>query len=301
MPKAPREVADFTALPVILKSAVLSNSAKHYLYVKAHEPRIPDEDSIRSLFLVNIPVSTTESHLRHLFATQLEAGRVERVDFSEDGSKQSSALIASSKSNKKRKRQTVDEIEVGLDSYHLPSAYPSQIHTSGSTAIVTFVDRPSMEASMKAVRRTAKSNTEIVWGKGIESKLPAMGLSRYEAHKTLQHPSRSDLLSIVDNYMTAYSALESAKSAENARKRAIPDEDGFITVTRGSGNASKKEEAEEARAKQKAKETKLEDFYRFQMREKRKEQQGQMLRQFEQDKKKVEEMRSRRSALKPEG
>jgi len=79
----------------------------------------------------------------------------------------------------------------------------------------------------------------------------------------------------------------------------MPDEDGFVTVTRGSKGGTRMDQAKELAEKQKEKNKGLADFYRFQMREKRKEQQTEMLKKFADDKRKVEEMRQRRGKLKP--
>ena len=60
--------------------------------------------------------------------------------------------------------------------------------------------------------------------------------------------------------------------------------------------------AEEAREKleaQKERQKGKEDFYRFQMREKRKERAGELLRGFEEDRKRVEEMKKRRNKFRP--
>lgn len=199
---------------------------------------------------------------------------------------------------------TADELESGLDSFRLPETLPGPVHPSGSTAIAVFVDRPSMEMSLKAARKATRqgSNAQIVWGEGLDEKAHVYGIKRYEAHKSLQYPPRATLLKLADDFMTAYTEMEEARTRENAKKRQLPDEDGFVTVTRGAkgGTTLKKEEAEELKEKQKAKEKGLEDFYRFQMREKRKEQQGELLRKFEEDKRKVAEMRKRRGKLKPE-
>lgn len=84
-----------------------------------------------------------------------------------------------------------------------------------------------------------------------------------------------------------------------ARQRA-PDEDGFITVVRGGrAGPARLEEAQEKAEKQKEKQRGKEDFYRFQMREKRKERAGELLRGFEEDRRKVEEMKKRRNKFRP--
>lgn len=301
MVKAAREVADFLALPVLLRSSLTeSEPATHYLYLKAHDPKVADEDAARSLFLVNIPVTTTVSHLKHLFAVQLDAGRVEQVHFSEDG--HSRAGIASGSKSRKRKRLTANEIEAGLDKHRLPHVSDREFKTTGSTAVVVFVDRPSMELSLKAARKATKAGQEIVWGDGIEQRLPTLGLKRYERMNKLRYPSRRELLRVVDDYMTAYAQMEDARAQENARKRQMPDEDGFVTVVRGSKGGLRTEDAKDLGEKQKAKDSSrsVEDFYRFQMRQKRKEEQQQLLVKFEEDKAKVEEMRRRRGKLRPD-
>jgi len=300
MVKVPREVAGFVALPVRLKSTlVFPQDVTHYIYLKPHDPKFPDEDTARSLFLVNIPILTTEVHLKHLFTTQLDGGRIETVHFAESApGKSSTAAVAAAGSSGRKRKRVAEEIEAGLDSYTLPSVFDTEIHPSGAAAIVVFVDRPSLELSLRAARRAAKSGAQVLWGQGIEDKISPLGLTRYEHHKHLQYPSRKELLRCVDGYMTAYAQLEEARSRENARKRQMPDEDGFVTVTRGAKGGIRKEDANELAKKQKDSSQGLDDFYRFQMRERRKEHQIEMLKSFEEDKRKVQEMRRRRGNLK---
>ncbi|KIW86689.1 uncharacterized protein Z519_12675 [Cladophialophora bantiana CBS 173.52] len=299
MVNAPREVGGYIALPLQLQATgSFPREATHYLYLKPHEPKIPDEDTPRSLFLVNIPVCATEQSLKHLFTTQLEGGRIQEIYFSENAP--GKQPVPTEKSSRKRKRMTTEEIEAGLDMYSLPNIFGCEIQDSGATAIVVFVDKVSMELTLKASRRAAKSGASIPWedvaGLGSNEMLH-LGLTRYEHHKSLQYPSRKELLRSVNAYMTAYSKLEESRSRDNARKRAIPDEDGFITLTRGSRGSARIEEAKESAEKQKEKAKTLEDFYRFQTRERRKQEQDQIVKRFEEDKRKVEEMRARRGKL----
>ncbi|KAF3057950.1 Ribosomal RNA-processing protein 7 [Daldinia childiae] len=89
------------------------------------------------------------------------------------------------------------------------------------------------------------------------------------------------------------------------RLRNEPDEDGFVTVTRGGRVApARRDEAEEAKQKMIEREQKKKDemtnFYRFQMREKRKAEQTDMLQRFEEDKRKVQAMKEKRGRFRPE-
>lgn len=80
------------------------------------------------------------------------------------------------------------------------------------------------------------------------------------------------------------------KEAENMRTRArlrLPDEDGFITVVRGGRVAPARQEEAAAIAEKKKGKAEHQDFYRFQVREVRKERHLQLLAKFQQDKRKV--------------
>ena len=295
-----QEVSGFVALPIQFKPLPsFPETVTHYIYLRPDEPKLPTVEATQSLFLVNIPITTTEHHLKHLFAVQLSAGRVKRVDFSDStlpsNSRHENGLAGNSK---KRKRLTSSEMGLELANATLPDTWDRDIHPSGAHAVVVFVDRPSMEASLKAARKAAKLGTTVTWGQGIDDKIPQLGLRRYEAHHALRYPSRRELLSSVDSYMSAYARLEEARSREEAKKRQQPDEEGFITVTKGArGGVVRKEDAKELGEKQKQKDKGIENFYRFQMRERRKEQQGELMRKFEEDKRTVEEMRKRRGRI----
>jgi hypothetical protein len=174
--------------------------------------------------------------------------------------------------------------------------YSTWPHASGSSAIIVFVDRASMELTLKAARKAIKSGTELIWS----APDAIMGVKRYKAFQRDRYPAPSELLKSVDAYMTTYAQIEEATSRENAKKRAVPDEDGFITVTRSSKGGVRREEADEVALRRSEKERKkgegMGNFYRFQMREKRKMVADETLRKFEEDKRRVHEMRARREA-----
>ena len=99
--------------------------------------------------------------------------------------------------------------------------------------------------------------------------------------------------------MTAFAAKEASQARVATQQRQEADADGFITVTRGGRtNPAKQEAAQEQAEKQKEKQKGLEDFYRFQSREKRKEQAGELVRKFEEDKERVRKMKERRGRFK---
>jgi ribosomal RNA-processing protein 7 len=298
------EVPGYTTLPVQLPTTPLfPKPATHYLYIRPHEPRIPDPDSARSLFIVNVPIDTTELHLRHLFGTQLSAGRVERVQFEDVPTKKRAAATSTetNTSKKKRKRVTADDFEQHLEAISLPSTWDRKLQKSGAHAIVVFADKPSMESSLKASTKAAKRGTSIVWGENMSSdRIPALGLTRYVAHERLQYPDRGTLLRAVNDFMTTFTAVSEARKREDHKRFAVPDEDGFVTVQHGPklNSAAREDEMREIVERQKKKAEGLEDFYRFQSREKRKERQNRLLKRFDEDKKKLADIKARRGKIR---
>ena len=306
--KIATKVHDFIILP--LRYPALPSFPKettHYLYIRANAPKVPTEDTPRELFLVNVPIDATETQIRSLFSEQLRGGRVESVDFEDTRvGKGIKAPVVHSEGKKGRKRkrgaedgaQTTGE-EVGL----LPETWDRGVHRSGGTAVVRFVDRASAEMALREARRAVKSGKEIVWGAGVGDKIPALGSARYLAHHKLRYPDPAVLQSSVDAFMTAFSAQEAERTKQLARQRSVPDEDGFVTVTRGGRTGPAREEeakAKEEELKKREKNRVKDDFYRFQVREKKKEQAKDLVKGFEEDRRRLEEMRKRRGRLRPE-
>jgi ribosomal RNA-processing protein 7 len=125
----------------------------------------------------------------------------------------------------------------------------------------------------------------------------------YLAHHARTYPSRRVLQEKVNAYLSAFAALESARSKQFAKQRNVPDEDGFITVTRGGRTGpARLEEAQAAAERLKEREKKRTggDFYRFQSREERKKKENELKRKFEEDRKRVQEMRQRKGKIRPE-
>ncbi|MCJ1287261.1 Ribosomal RNA-processing protein 7 [Xylographa opegraphella] len=307
----PLKLADYIILPLLLpKLPSFGTQAVHYLYLHPHEPKIPTPSTSRSLFLVNVPCDATEIHVKYLCSEKLgiPSGRIEEVQFEgtmrrnrqgRDDVQASTGQLQTGKKSMKRKRG-VDETRIDhTDEMRLPETWDRPIWHSGSNAVVVFVDRTSMETVIKAVRRVQKGGEKIIWGDRIEGKVPALGLQRYLNYQKMRYPEKGFLLEMANSYMTVYANQEKARAHKLARQRQQPDEDGFVTVTRGGRiGPARQEEAKERLEKQKEKQKGLEDFYRFQSREKRKERAGELIRKFEQDREKVRKMRERRGRFR---
>jgi ribosomal RNA-processing protein 7 len=125
----------------------------------------------------------------------------------------------------------------------------------------------------------------------------------YSTHKSLSYPSVTVLQSKVNAYLTHFSALESLRNKQLAKQRNIPDDEGFVTVTRGGRTgAGRVEDAQAAQVRLKEREGRRvgSDFYRFQTREEKKKREHDLKRKFEEDRRRVEVLRGRRGRVVPE-
>ena len=115
-------------------------------------------------------------------------------------------------------------------------------------------------------------------------------------HHRLRYPPPVPLQASVDAYMARFAGIEAERALQAKRLRSEPDEDGFVTVTRGGRTGpARQEEAQAAAERQKKRSGEgLTNFYRFQLREERKKAQGELLRRFDDDRRKLEEMKKKR-------
>ena len=315
----PFQISDYHVLPINLPPVpAFPPSAIHCLYLKPHEPKSPHPTAHRSLFLVNVPFDATEPHLRHLFSAQLSLppGRVSRVDFESkpDLVAPSASAIAGSEplpptpptsgkkaASKKRKHASDTEAlpEVKGD---FPPTWDRELRRPGGTAVVEFVDRASMNAALRAAKMTCRARPPaITWEEGLDTAdIPPLGLGRYLKHAEMTYPDRDDLLSSINTFMTSYNAREEALERLRTHKRQEPDAEGFVTVSRGTkgGSAARQEEVQRQLEKQKEKQKGFDDFYRFQGREKRKEREMELRRQFAEDRGRVQKMQERKGRYK---
>jgi ribosomal RNA-processing protein 7 len=312
--KIPPTIADYAILPIAVPpTTAYPVQAVHHIYLRPHAPKIPNPDDPRSLFLMNLPIDSTSSHLRAIFITLVGAGRFESITFERErrsiGSEISTAVTVIEKGNGGKKRKRGDATGTIGGGGDLPQIWDRDLHRSGSTAVVIMADTKGVEAVLKAVKKLHKSNDYPVWGQTIDGsrvEAPALGSKRYLTNHELRYPSKSAIQDSVNKFMINFNTREEAAANAAKKARNVPDEDGFVTVTRGGRTGpARREEAEEARRKELEKEEEkrksMGDFYRFQGRERRKEEQGELVRRFEEDRRRVESMREmKKGKFRPE-
>lgn len=287
------------------------HSVVHEVRIRPNAPKIPTANDSRSLFLKNVPSDSTGPHFRAVFTALVGAGRFEAITFDDDSSTalavdpaQATKITAFAK-KRKRGQVELEEQEREEELARLPETWTRRLQQSSSTAVVLLADDKSVQLVLKAIAKVSKSKRYPVWGENLADEVPPLGSTWITSHLQLSRVDKVATQKAVHAFFNSFNRKEQEASEMAKRLRNEPDEDGFVTVTRGGRAApASKNEAEEARRRMVEKSTKkkseMQDFYRFQLRERRKAEQAQLLRRFDEDRQKVNAMREKRGKFKPE-
>ncbi|KAF9583847.1 Ribosomal RNA-processing protein 7 [Lunasporangiospora selenospora] len=315
-------IANFFILPLHMPALATTAPASstpaqyknvlHYLYFKKHES--PKEDrrtpKDRTLFVLNVPSDATESHFRDLFkpygrvAAVHFINRVRDTNMTKDEREhqeelehlEREAALKEAEEKAKKNKKGGKKQQPQLEAHSLTRT----ILGSGSQAFVVFLEEQELTKvlGMKKKSRTwlneASNNDEV--------KLSSLGLTRWMQEYHRKRPEASELQAKVDEYMEKFERSEyETQQAALARLNTM-DDDGFTLVTR-TGNkgyntdgvikitAAKAEDIENIKPKKKKE---LQDFYRFQMREAKRDKLVELRRKFEEDKVRIEALKDNR-------
>lgn len=300
----------FVVLPIEMPPCPsFPESAVHEVRVRRNAPKIATENDSRSLFLKNIPTDSTEEHFRAVFTQLVGAGRFEGITFEGENTAYSFDPAQAVKINtiaKKRKRDDIEaeEQEREREAIQLPEIWTRKILRSSSTAVVLLADDKSVQLVLKAIAKANKNKKYPVWDDEVRGVAP-LGVPWIASHMRDSRVDKVAARKAVHAFFNAFNRKEKEAAELAKRLRNEPDDDGFVTVTRGGRTApASKHEAEEAKRRMVEKDTKkkseMKDFYRFQLRARRKEEQAALMRRFQQDREKVNAMREKRGKFKPE-
>lgn len=314
MPSIPKTIGDFSVLPLSIPPLPsYPHSTTYYVYARRHAPNRPTPDDDRSLFVTNVPVDSTEAHFRAIVSTLAGNGKFESISFEADRKGKpvslepaQAARLASAASRKRKRDESDSDSEDEEEQVaRLPPTWTRELHRSGSTAVIVLADEKSVDIVLKAIAKVHKSKKYPVWGEGVKDKVPPLGAQWIQAHNKLSFPPAEILQQSVDVFFTVFNRKEKEAAEMAKRLRNEPDEDGFVTVTRGGRSApARRDEAEEARKKmldrEQKKKEELTNFYRFQLRERKKAEQAELIKKFDEDRKKVQAMTQKRGKFRPE-
>lgn len=303
---------EFAVLPIRMPSMPsFPLSAIHEVRVRQNAPKIPTANDSRSLFLKNIPSDSTEPHFRAVFTSLVGAGRFETISFDDEAKTvlpvdpaQATKVHGFAKKRKMLHLEAEERKREEQES-QLPQIWTRQLHRSSSTAVVLLADEKSVQMVLKAITKVHKTKKYPVWGENLADQVPSLGSSWIATHLQLSRVDKAATQKAVHAFFNAFNKKEKEAVELAKRLRNEPDEDGFVTVTRGGRAApASRNEAEAAKQrmvdKADKKKSELGNFYRFQLREQRKKEQAALLRRFHDDRRKVDAMRQKRGKFKPE-
>ncbi|EEB08462.1 rRNA processing protein Rrp7 [Schizosaccharomyces japonicus yFS275] len=141
----------------------------------------------------------------------------------------------------------------------------------------------------RVLKQASKKSLVIQWPMTQSS-----GLERFTRQYDRQFPRHEVLQESVDAYMNRVAKMEAERKKQLLLARNQPDEDGFITVVRGGRNRVGNEEEAKAILARKKEVGIHHNFYRWQVREEKKKKLNDLVRKFEQDKQRIQQIRESR-------
>lgn len=159
-----------------------------------------------------------------------------------------------------------------------------------SRGLIKLVDKTSCNRFINQAKSSKSGQVEWPGAQYGSRVFLALNRTRYVDKSTLKNQ--------VDDYMTEFAEAEEEKQREVEQMSGQVDEDGFIKVVASNrkstaGIQGPKLLTKEDIDKNKKKKEK-QDFYRFQLRQKKKEEMNNLLKRYQNDKEKVRQMRDKR-------
>ncbi|KIS69216.1 uncharacterized protein UMAG_02564 [Mycosarcoma maydis] len=288
----------------------------------------------RTLFMANLPVDTTETNLRDMLASvgaisQVRFRRQAGVEDGEEDEREERGvgelsdeddiegehhqLAKQGKKGKKKNasagaqgKSRVPQI-VPLPAMHAPSTSQDGVNgflSTSSSAHVVFLDAASMNRALDRLKKGLK------WRHTPET---LRGLSYLLSSYALSRPSLPSVSTWANSVISLYQYRRSHPLPRRIGVRGVTlgasgellDEDGFIIVQRTSGKYGRAGASADGggsvgvakhgfKENQNKKSTGLQDFYRFQLRERKREELAGLRKRFEEDKAKVQKLKAGR-------
>ncbi|KAJ3157908.1 Ribosomal RNA-processing protein 7 [Geranomyces variabilis] len=262
--------------------------AVHYLFIRAHEPRKPDPSlpAGRTLFIANVPTDATTAHFARLFR---RCGVVERVAWGGGGG---SGVGVTTGDGVRRTGGHAHVVFKQHDAVENAVGMKSRARVWSAEGVVAEDNDDDHDDDVDPAEAAAKKTTTVL-----------SGLAKYLAGHYAARPTLATLAAETNSTLAAFEDAERAARAAVESARNVPDADGFVTVVRGRGRKGMNSDGQgasvtAARAddlkKLKPKKKELVDFYRFQLRENKRNQLADLRRKFEEDKQKIAALRANR-------
>ncbi|CAH3190856.1 unnamed protein product [Porites evermanni] len=237
-------------------------SSYHFLFCKRHSTR--DEDAKKppdkTLFVVNIPPYCTKGALKRLFSCCGAIKDVYLVKQPGSEEKETTSLVIPS--------QKVKGFKVGYIVFKKSSSINTALALDSST-----------------IRVLSTTNQPVI-----------TGMKKWIQEYYQQYPDTTNLQAEIDEFMAKFDENKEQMDKEAAEALNQPDDEGWVTVGRSGRNpaAPRLDPAELEEKRKKKKKRALLNFYQFQQRESRREHIANLRKKFDEDKKRIAEMKSAR-------
>ncbi|KAM3915754.1 ribosomal RNA-processing protein 7 homolog A [Leptodactylus fuscus] len=257
--------AGYTAIPVQFS---LEKKVHHCLYAKEHQVRGESDKTHpqnRTLFVINVPGYVTESGLSEIFSS---CGHVQFVELLD---KPGPSVKNQVEENTFFKQKTLKGFRVAYIVFKNESGVKKfRSNKVWTSLVVSNRDRCVKAGIHKWIEDYEKSFTDV-----------------------------AALQAEIDQFMEEYDKKVATKEDKAKEEEGVPDEDGWITVTRkGRRPGVARTEAVNVRLLEKEKKKRAQkellNFYAWQHRNKKKEHLAELRKKFEEDKQKIALMRAQR-------
>ncbi|RUS90733.1 hypothetical protein EGW08_001537, partial [Elysia chlorotica] len=238
--------------------------AYRFLYLKEHSSahQTVEWPQGRTLEVHNIPPFCTQDNLRKLFR---DCGEIMRI-------------------------------------YLQPKATAMPLKASLSVSSGTHIKNVSVAYVVFRKPNGVKNACSLTYDKErflSDKDTPLMSGLRAYMHEYKDIPDVKIMEDQAEKYLAEYYKKKDEEAQQEKDMEGVPDEDGFIKVTRhGKNKGSKRTEENERKAKEKLrmkkKKTELKDFYTSQFRETKRKHILELQAKFEEDKRKIKEMKASR-------
>ncbi|ODQ78148.1 hypothetical protein BABINDRAFT_162821 [Babjeviella inositovora NRRL Y-12698] len=295
------DIKGFTTLPIILppsnSTSVKASPVVHYAFFKKHSvPNSNDADladrAARSLFFVNLPSDAGFNNTKKFFTTLVPGTIISSVLKKKLGVQEDFINFT----------KLTSEIASG----EAESGKNLEDNLPNGTALVEFVDKKNMNnfvAQLKAIipaHDAAKGENQLFcWP--VDD---VVGTKRYQQRLHQAYITETDKLQqYISQSLVNFTRKETAAQEALQAPVNLVDEDGFTLVVSShrktkqgilnAVNAAQSSKVQEE-VKNKLKKKEKEDFYRYQIREKKKREMQDLLDKFKSDQARVEDMKSRK-------
>lgn len=275
------EIKGFQVLQVRLPES----SGAHFIYFRKHDAKGAANENIsgRSLFLFNVPVETNLATAKKYFQNVAIGATIEAYF---------SSLLTDSEED-----VYVDLTKLSSDlEYEVDAAREISLKLPKNCAIVTFVDKAAFQLAFTSLKKLSADSKSTNWP--MSSLGSAFLMNKYKARVL----DAGALATSVSAALADFNRAEQESMEDLKRQTEIVDEDGFTLVVGShrktkAGIMGKQKLAatvELERAQKKMKKKEKEDFYRFQLRERKKEEMNELLTKFKQDQERVRLMKEKK-------